>query len=123
MSSINVCDGVRRIANAYQRFLPNTLVKKSKFLKNVIDVLQSEGYIVDYEEQNNFYKINLRYINNKPALRKIKLVSKPSRRVYGKTPKPFYCFGITIMSTSKGVMSGYKARKMKLGGEILMEVF
>jgi small subunit ribosomal protein S8 len=123
MSSINVCDGVRRISNAYQRFLPNTLVKKSKFLKSVIDVLQSEGYIVNYEEENNFYKVNLRYVNNKPALKKVKLISKPSRRVYGKIPQPFYCFGIMIISTNKGVMAGYKARKLKLGGEILMEVF
>ena len=123
MSSVNVCDGVTRIMNAYQRFLPETLVKKSKFLKSVMDVLQSEGYLIGYEEQNNHYKVNLRYMNNKAALKKIKLISKPSRRVYGPTTKPFYCFGITIMSTSKGVMAGYKAKKLRLGGEILMEVF
>jgi small subunit ribosomal protein S8 len=123
MSSINVCDGVRRINNAYSRSLPTTLVKKSKFLKSVMDVLQSEGYIESYEEEGNFYRVTLRYTNDQPALRKIKLVSKPSCRIYGPTPKPFYCFGIMIVSTNKGVMAGYKARKLKLGGEILMEVF
>lgn len=123
MSSINVCDGIIRIRNAYLRFLPETLVKKSKFIENIMNVLQSEGYILDYTEENEYFRVKLKYVNSKPALRKVKLISKPSRRVYGTTPKPFHCFGITIISTSKGVMPGYKARKMGIGGEILMEIF
>ena len=71
-------------------------------------------------------KIELKYFNGVPVIKKIKRISKPGIRVYSKIndlEKPYGGLGISILSTPKGVMSDQQARKNNVGGEILCEVF
>ena len=71
-------------------------------------------------------KIDLKYYNGTPVIKKIKRISKPGIRKYSKISelnKPFGGLGISILSTPKGVMSDHQAKKNNVGGEILCEVF
>ena len=103
----------------------------SKLKLNVLKVLQEEGYIGTFKENKirkniNEIKITLSYINGKPSIKLITRVSKPGRRVYSKLknlPSYFKGYGVTIVSTSKGVMTDKKARISNLSGEILCQVF
>ena len=103
----------------------------SKVKSNVLKVLTEEGYIKDYKIINETKAIKkieivLSYINGHPSIKKISKVSKPGRKVYTKIKKlPSYYngYGVTIVSTSKGIMTDKKARSSNLGGEILCQVF
>ena len=103
----------------------------SKVKSNVLKVLTEEGYIKDYKIINETkakkkIEIILSYIDGHPSIKKISKVSKPGRKVYTKIKKlPSYYngYGVTIVSTSKGIMTDKKARRSNLGGEILCQVF
>ena len=124
-------DMLARIKNAHKAKKTNTSCFKSKLNMNVLSVLKEEGYIrdfKDFEERKgiNFIKIELKYYNGLPVIKKIKRISKPGRRVYSKINelhRPFGGLGISILSTPKGVMSDQQAKKNNVGGEILCEVF
>ncbi|AIL65589.1 Ribosomal protein S8 [Rickettsiales bacterium Ac37b] len=123
-------DMITRIRNGQRARL--SLVKMPMSMQNimVLDVLKKEGYIRDYsiDEIRKGIKeisIELKY-SNKPAIKEIKRISKPGRRLYSsvKELKKFYNgLGVVILSTSKGIMSDYEARLAKVGGEILCKVF
>ena len=103
----------------------------SKLKLNVLKVLQEEGYIKSFKENKikkeiKEIQIILSYINGKPSIKLITRISKPGRRVYSKLknlPSYFKGYGVTIVSTSKGVMTDKKARISNLSGEILCQVF
>ena len=98
---------------------------------NVLKVLQEEGYIASFKENKirkeiKEIKIILSYINGKSSIKLITRISKPGRRVYSKLknlPSYFKGYGVTIVSTSKGIMTDKKARISNLSGEILCQVF
>ena len=103
----------------------------SKLKLNILKVLQEEGYIRSFKENKirkdiKEIKIILSYIHGKPSIKLITRVSKPGRRVYSKLknlPSYFKGYGVTIVSTSKGIMTDKKARISNLSGEILCHVF
>ena len=103
----------------------------SKLKLNVLKVLQEEGYIASFKENKirkeiKDIKIILSYINGKSSIKLITRISKPGRRVYSKLknlPSYFKGYGVTIVSTSKGIMTDKKARISNLSGEILCQVF
>ena len=103
----------------------------SKLKLNVLKILQEEGYITSFKENEiqkgiKEIKITLSYINGNPSIKLISRISKPGRRVYSKLkdlPSYFKGYGVTIVSTSKGVMTDKKARISNLSGEILCQVF
>ena len=103
----------------------------SKLKLNVLKVLQEEGYITSFKENKiqkgiKEIKITLSYVNGHPSIKLISRISKPGRRVYSKLkdlPSYFKGYGVTIVSTSKGVMTDKKARISNLSGEILCQVF
>ena len=103
----------------------------SKLKLNVLKVLQEEGYITSFKENEiqkgiKEIKITLSYINGNSSIKLISRISKPGRRVYSKLkdlPSYFKGYGVTIVSTSKGVMTDKKARISNLSGEILCQVF
>ena len=103
----------------------------SKLKLNVLKVLQEEGYITSFKENEiqkgiKEIKITLSYVNGNPSIKLISRISKPGRRVYSKLkdlPSYFKGYGVTIVSTSKGVMTDKKARISNLSGEILCQVF
>ena len=103
----------------------------SKVKLNVLKVLQEEGYIASFKENKikkeiKEIKIILSYVNGKSSIKLITRISKPGRRVYSKLknlPSYFKGYGVTIVSTSKGIMTDKKARISNLSGEILCQVF
>lgn len=103
----------------------------SALRKSVLDVLKKEGYIRDFQEKNvregvKELSIELKYVEGESAIREIKKISTPGRRVYSaidNLPKVNNGLGIFIISTSKGVMSDVDAKSQQVGGEVLCSVF
>ena len=102
----------------------------SKFKTKIAGILKSEGYIIDYEvkSENNKSKllISLKYSSGNPVISSIERISKPGRRIFSSAeglPKINNGLGIAIVSTPKGVMTDMDARKQKVGGEIICNVF
>ncbi len=127
-------DMLTRIRNGHQARLASVHSPLSKFRTKLLDVLVEEGYIEGYEvladaRPESNLKIQLKYSRDGIAvIREIKRVSKPGRRVYSRyndilNSKFRNGLGIKIVSTSKGVMSDRKARQLKLGGEIICNIF
>ncbi len=127
----SLSDMLARIKNAHQAKKVSTSCFKSKLNMNVLSVLKEEGYIrdfKDFEEKKGIssIKIELKYFNGTPVIKKIKRISKPGIRKYSKISelnKPYGGLGISILSTPKGVMSDSQAKKNNVGGEVLCEVF
>lgn len=124
-------DMLTRIRNAMQRRRESVQTPASKLRGRVLDVLQSEGYIRGYSEsQENGghpeFRIELKYYDGEPVIRKVERVSKPGRRVYSSVrdiPTVNNGLGISILSTPKGVMADHEARTENVGGEVLCRVF
>tara|TARA_Y100000590_G_scaffold469984_1_gene661125 strand:- start:6215 stop:6613 length:399 start_codon:yes stop_codon:yes gene_type:complete len=103
----------------------------SKLKMNILKIIQEEGYIQSFKEKEikkniKQIKIFLSYVNGKPSIKIISRVSKPGRRVYSKLrklPSYFKGYGVTIVSTSKGIMTDKTARTENLSGEILCQIF
>ena len=127
----SLSDMLARIKNAHKANKSFTHCFNSKLNSNVLNVLKDEGYIRDFQrieirEGISNIKIELKYYEGSPVIKRIKRISKPGIRVYSKInelPKPYGGLGMSIISTPKGVMSDQKARVNNVGGEILCEVF
>ena len=122
-------DMLTRIRNAQMRGMSKVVTPASKLRSRVLEVLQAEGYIRGYVEvEKDGHKnieIELKYYEGSPVINDLKRVSKPGRRVYssvGDIPLERNGLGISILSTSKGVMSDNMARENNVGGEILCRV-
>ena len=126
-----VGDLLTRIRNGQTARLDNISVPHSRLRANVLDVLQREGYIRGYFEEEmragvRELRVELKYENGKPVIREINRVSTPGRRVYSKIrelPKHYNGLGISILSTPRGVMSDAEARAANVGGEVICRVF
>ena len=126
-----IADMLTRIRNAVRIERPNVNVPASKVKRGLAEVLKREGYIWDWNESEEdrfpVIRIDLKYgPNGERVIRHIKRVSKPGRRVYnGATQlRPILNgLGISIVSTSRGVISDREARQQNLGGEVLCEVW
>ncbi|MCR9269254.1 MAG: 30S ribosomal protein S8 [Henriciella sp.] len=123
-------DMLTRIRNAQMRGMDKVVTPASKLRARVLEVLQGEGYIRGYAEiekdGHKHLEIELKYFDGTPVISEIRRVSKPGRRVYSsKSDIPLVRngLGISILSTSKGVMSDNTARNENVGGEILCRVF
>ena len=123
-------DMLTRISNGQQARKDSVLSPASKLRARVLDVLEREGYIRGYREEelsgHAGLRIELKYFEGQPAIQHVSRVSKPGRRVYSgaqELPKVRNGLGITIVSTPKGVLSDAEARDQNVGGEVLAEVF
>ncbi|MGI9553899.1 MAG: 30S ribosomal protein S8 [Thermodesulfobacteriota bacterium] len=113
------------IANHNEVAIPHSIIKS-----HIANVLKEEGYITGVESTESgikkFIKLQLKYSENRQSvINEMKRISKPSRRVYvnkGQIPRVKAGMGITILSTSKGIMTGTNARKIGVGGEIICTV-
>lgn len=127
-----IADMLTRIRNAVRIERPNVDVPASKVKRGVAEVLKREGYIWDWKEDSEASKfpslhIELKYgPNGERLIRHIKRISRPGRRTYNRVSdlRPVLNgLGITIISTSRGVVSDREARQRNLGGEVLCEVW
>ena len=123
-------DMLTRIRNAQMRGMSKVVTPSSKIRIRVLEVLINEGFIRGYTEvEKDGHKnidIELKYYEGQPVISEIKRVSKPGRRVYSSVsdiPLVRNGLGISILSTSKGVMSDNSARSENVGGEVLCRVF
>jgi small subunit ribosomal protein S8 len=123
-------DMLTRIRNGQRARKDSVLTPASKLRARVLDVLQREGYIRGYSEEQMGpaagIRIELKYFEGQPAIKHVARVSKPGRRVYSgsqELPRVRNGLGITIVSTPKGVLSDAEAREQNVGGEVLAEVF
>jgi small subunit ribosomal protein S8 len=128
-----IADMLTRIRNAVRVERPNVTMPLSKVKRGLAEVLKREGYIWGFEEVESQgesvpeLRIELKYgPNGERVIRHIKRVSKPGRRVYARATglRPVLNgLGISIISTSRGVISDREARQRNLGGEVLCELW
>jgi small subunit ribosomal protein S8 len=124
-------DMLTRIRNAQLRGRSTVMTPGSKLRAWVLDVLSDEGYIRGYENMTGddghpAIEISLKYFDGSPVIREVKRVSKPGRRVYlgiKDIPQVRQGLGVSIVSTSKGIMSDSAARIANVGGEVICTVF
>lgn len=126
-----IADMLIRIKNALMARHKKVIIPASKIKLEIARILKEEGYIEDYqfidEKPQGKIEITLKYDEKKrPVIAGVKRVSKPGRRVYmgyRKLPKVLDGLGIAIVSTSQGIMTDYEARKRRIGGEVLCEIW
>ena len=123
-------DMLTRIRNGQQARKDSILTPASKLRAHVLDVLQREGYIRGYNEEElagqRGLRIELKYFEGQPAIQHLARISKPGRRVYSgaqELPRIRNGLGVVIVSTPRGVLSDGEAREQNVGGEVLAEVF
>ncbi|WP_420140354.1 30S ribosomal protein S8 [Sphingomonas sp.] len=123
-------DLLTRIRNGQRARKDSVVSPASKLRARVLDVLQREGYIRGYSEEqvagHPGLRIELKYFEGQPAIQHVARVSKPGRRVYSgskELPRVRNGLGMTIVSTPRGVLSDAEARDQNVGGEVLAEVF
>ena len=123
-------DLLTRIRNGQRARKDSVVSPASKLRARVLDVLQREGYIRGYSEEDlgpvKGIRIELKYFEGQPAIKHVARVSKPGRRIYSgsqELPRVMNGLGITIVSTPRGVLSDAEAREQNVGGEVLAEVF
>ena len=127
-----IADMLTRIRNANKARFKSVNVNMSRMNTNIAKVLKAAGYInncdvVKDEDGRSMLKITLKYPDAKRSvITDIKRVSKPGRRVYvpaDNIPKVLNGFGISILSTSRGVITDQEAREANVGGEVLCKVW
>jgi len=119
-----------QLKNAQAVKKENIKISYSNIKEKILEVLKNNDYIENFEKKGRGAKrvldIKLKYDDGRGVINGIKFISKPSRRLYigYKDIKPVKRgYGLLILSTPKGVMSGKEARKMKVGGEVLFEIW
>nr|QJH88333.1 ribosomal protein S8 [Pterocladia lucida] len=132
MVNDTISDMLTRIRNANLAKHQIVQVPSTKMTKNIINVLQEEGFIYEFEEINKklrkYLLISLKYKGNnkEPIITALKRVSKPGLRVYAnhrELPRVLGGIGIALISTSQGIMTDKNARHFGLGGEVLCYIW
>jgi small subunit ribosomal protein S8 len=125
-----IADMLTIIRNGYLASKFEVTVPFSKLKKNLAEKLKGLGYLEEVSEETaenrKLLRIKLRYANGKPEVEGIKRISKPGLRVYkdkNQIPYVYGGLGAAIISTNKGLLSDREARKNKVGGEIICEVW
>ncbi len=126
MSNDSVSDFLTKIRNAISANKREVPVNNTKMTLEMTKILKDESYIEDYKVDGKVILITLKFINKKSAITTLEQVSKPGIRVYSSyqdIPKVISGLGINIFSTSKGILTGKKAKLEKVGGEYLCNIW
>ena len=125
-----ITDMLNQIRNAEAVAKTEVLLPFSKLKNQIGLILQQEGFVTQVQkvakDKSKVMKIVLKYDNGIPAIEGAKRVSKPGQRIYVKNSdikKVRGGFGISIISTPKGLMTNLQAKKAKLGGEVMLEIW
>lgn len=126
-----IADLLTTIRNGYLARLREVSVPYSRMKESLVKILFSEGFVKGLEVVGDSppvkrIKIDLKYRGQKPVVTGLKRISKPGARIYSradKFPRVRFGFGITVISTSKGLMTNKEAKKHNLGGEIICQVW
>jgi len=125
-----IADMLTRIRNSSRVTKKDVMIKSSKICEGIAKVLKEEGYITDYDRiddgKQGLIRVTLKYtVVGDPIISEIKRVSKPGCRVYSEVkdlPRVLGGLGITVVSTSKGVLSDRECRKQNVSGELICQV-
>ncbi len=127
-----IADMLTRIRNANKARFKSVNVQMSQVNVNIAKVLKKAGYVNGYDNVKDdkgyqLLKITLKYPDNKnTVITDIKRISKPGRRVYvaaDSIPKVLNGYGISVLSTSRGIMTDQEARELNVGGEVICNVW
>lgn len=125
-----IADMLVSIKNAQTVKKETVKIPFSKIKFEIAKILQKEGYIDKVEEKGRGKKFLIIYLkydeNKKPAITGVKKISKPGQRVYKgyqEIKKIKGGYGLAVISTSKGLMSDKEAKKQKIGGEVIFEIW
>jgi small subunit ribosomal protein S8 len=129
-----ISDMLTRVRNAIMREHKTVSIPNSTIKQAIAEVLKDEGYIEDFQlipqEPQSVLRLSLKYVgdrrNRRSVITGLKRISRPGRRVYvSKSDIPWVLSGMgtSIVTTSKGVMTGQKARQIGEGGEVLCEIW
>jgi len=129
-----IADMLTRIRNGSRARHPSCDMPYSRIKQAIAEVLRDEGYIDSFEDRgegiSRVLRVHLRYApggrGRDPIMMGIQRISKPGLRVYARAteiPRVFGGLGTAILSTPQGVMSGTRARRLKVGGEVLAHVW
>jgi small subunit ribosomal protein S8 len=128
--SDTISDMLTRIRNAGRALLPVVTMPHSRMKESIARILKDQGYVADVsiegETARKTIKIKLKFEGKRCVIEGLKRISKPGLRRYAGTsdiPRVRGGLGITVISTSQGVMSGAEARKKNLGGEMLCQIW
>ncbi len=123
MYNDTVSDFITQLRNASAAEKEIVMIRSSKVIRAIADVMKSSGFVSSINVDGRQLAVSL---NLAQPLVHIKRLSKPGLRRYVKTseiPTPFSGLGTVILSTPKGVMTGHQAKKQKVGGELICEVW
>ena len=126
-----IADMLTRIRNAVMAGHETTMMPESRMKQNIAKLLKQEGFISGFEivgdKPKRQIKVSLRYDEKGvPWVNGLERISKPGLRVYvqrGEIPRVYGGLGIAVVSTSRGVMTGYQAWRQGVGGELLLKVW
>lgn len=126
-----ISDFLTRLRNASKAGLAETAAPHSKLKESIAGILKAEGFILDYadgadEKGHKTLVVKLKYIDSAPAITNLTRVSTPGRRLYyaySEIPRVLNGLGISILSTSKGLMKDQDCRRNKVGGELICNVW
>lgn len=126
-----VADMLTKIRNASMARHNEVDIPSSKSKLEIVKIMKSEGYIVNFKEVEiedfKYLRIYLKYDeSNRPVLRGVERISTPGRRMYAgykDMPRVFNGYGTIIVSTSKGIITGKKAAEEKIGGELICKMW
>jgi len=126
-----IADMLTRIRNANQALHPEAVMPSSKLKEQIARILSEEGYVDGYQVEDarvgKALTVRLRYQNGRVrVLKGIRRISKPGNRVYrgaGEIPRVAGGIGVSIVSTSEGLLTDREARRRNVGGEVLCEVW
>jgi small subunit ribosomal protein S8 len=129
MLSDPIADALTRIRNAQMVKKTTVLVTFSKTNEAILTILKEQGYIKKFALSSDKLSIEVSLQYDKkgvPKIKHLKRISKPGKKIYTKSvkiPSVLNDYGIALISTNKGIITNKQAREMKLGGEILCEVY
>lgn len=128
MTHDSIADLLTRIRNGYLARLHEVTVPFSKMRGEILRILKKNGYIVDYKlaENNRSFSVQLEDVRKTKYVPSFRRISRPGQRIYVKSAdirKSRNGVGIYILSTPKGVITGYEAHSLGVGGELLCEIY
>jgi small subunit ribosomal protein S8 len=125
-----ISDLISRIKNANLARLQEVVAPHSKMAEAVVKILVANNYLAGYSvkemKPQSELVVQLKYVAKQPVITDIKRTSKPGQRIYAgvhKLPRVLNGYGLSIISTSKGVLSSKEAKTLKVGGEVICQIW
>ncbi|MDP3149973.1 MAG: 30S ribosomal protein S8 [Ignavibacteria bacterium] len=125
-----IADLLTRIRNAVKAQKRRVEIPFSNQKKGILEILKAQNFIVDYQiiedDKQNVLRVFLRYTNGVSALSGLQRISKPGLRIYSQKenlPRVLNGYGISIISTSKGLLTDKQAKREAIGGEVICKIW